>query len=182
MRLFLGMNELVRHSEIVNTIIDDVSCVSSSVIGSEGTPAGHIRNSVVSNVRCKYIEADNCVLINVTADRIIAKAGSIIYNLIDHEANSEANSSGSISEGGIKHSRSELRLLDKEVRVGVFSDDGSQAVVRSHLDIDGGKVWETKLEGNHASFEDIHGSNKDACPITLERVIATSHDEFWNKL
>ncbi len=180
MRLFLGMNELVRHSEITNTVIDDVSCVSSSVIGSEGAPAGHIRNSVVSNVRCKYIEADNCVLINVTADRIIAKSGSIIYNLIDLEAGSEANSSG--DSDGLKHSRSELHLLDKEVRVGVFSDDGSQAVVRSHLDIDGGKVWETKLEGNHASFEDIHGSNKNACPITLERVIATSHDEFWNKL
>ncbi len=163
MRLFLGMNELVRNSQITNTNVDDVSCVSSSIIPSEGAPAGHIRNSVLSNVRCKYIEADNCVLINVTAERIIAKSGSIIYNLIDLEGNS-----------------SELHLTDKEVRVGVFSDDGSQAVVRSHLETDGGKVWETKLDANHASFEDIHTSNKDTCPITLERVIATRHDEFWN--
>lgn len=37
---------------------------------------------MLSNVRCKYIEAEGCVLINVTAERIIARPGSIIYNYI----------------------------------------------------------------------------------------------------
>jgi hypothetical protein len=43
---------------------------------------GYVRNSVLSNVRCKYIEAEGCVLINVTAERIVAQPGSIIYNYI----------------------------------------------------------------------------------------------------
>jgi hypothetical protein len=47
---------------------------------SAGT--GYVRSSVLSNVRCKYIEAEGCVLINVTAERIVAQPGSIIYNYI----------------------------------------------------------------------------------------------------
>jgi hypothetical protein len=50
------------------------------VDSSAGT--GYVRNSVLSNVRCKYIEAEGCVLINVTAERIVAQPGSIIYNYI----------------------------------------------------------------------------------------------------
>ena len=42
-----------------------------------------MRNSVLCNVRCKYIDAEGCILINVTANSIIAKPGSIIYNILD---------------------------------------------------------------------------------------------------
>ena len=44
---------------------------------------GSVRNSVLSNVRCNYIEAEGCIMVNVTADSIIAKPGSIIYNIVD---------------------------------------------------------------------------------------------------
>jgi hypothetical protein len=80
-----------------------------------------VRNSVLSNVRCKYIEAEGCVLINVTAERIIARPGSIIYNYAH--------------DGGAGR---EVQTAAGDVIVGVFAEDGSQSVVRSHMDTDGG--------------------------------------------
>lgn len=181
MRLFLGMSEQVRHSEVLNTEVDSGSCISSCSIGSDSGERGFIRNSVLSNVRCRYIEAEDCVLINVTADRIVAKSGSIVYNLIDSGAsidNTKEDSESSSSNSSGKAAG--LSLAEREVMVGVFSADGSQAVVRSSLDTDGGKVWETRLPSNHASFEDIHAANKDVCPSSLETVIASAHHTHWN--
>ena len=97
--------------------------MSGSFIGSESGPVGFVRNSVLNNVRCKYIEADNCILMNVTADRIIAKGGNIVYNLIDD----------GVTQG------SSLSLLDeKKVVVGVFNESGVQTVITSDMDTDGG--------------------------------------------
>lgn len=90
-------------------------------------PRGYVKNSVLSNVRCKYIEAENCVLINVTAEKIIAKPNSIIYNVLD-------DASATLVMDGT------LQLNEKEVVVGVFDNDGKQFAVRSTTDIDGGKT------------------------------------------
>jgi hypothetical protein len=74
---------------------------------------------VLCNVRCKYIDAEDCILVNVTADRIVARPGSIVYNIVDE------------SEDG-------LDLNHGQVLAGVFSDDGSQIIMRSATTIDGG--------------------------------------------
>lgn len=66
------------------------------------------------------------MLINVTAERIIAKPGSIIYNVLD-------DSSESVVKQGV------LQLEEKQVVVGVFNDSGNQFIMRSTTDIDGGK-------------------------------------------
>jgi hypothetical protein len=99
----------------------------------------------MSNVRCNYIEAENCVLINVTADRIIMKSGSIAYNVID-----EKKFTGDISEHctprsvGVKDGESInnplLQLDEKSVVCGVFDHDGKQHIIRSHIDNDGGNL------------------------------------------
>jgi hypothetical protein len=57
-------------------------CVPLSGLRRCSAGTGYVRNSVLSNVRCKYIEAEGCVLINVTAERIVAQPGSIIYDYI----------------------------------------------------------------------------------------------------
>ena len=80
----------------------------------------------MSNVRCKYIEAENCVLINVTAERIILKPYSIAYNVLD-------DGTGTIVQHGT------LSLNEKQVACGVFDNDGKQFIVRSDMDTDGGK-------------------------------------------
>lgn len=47
--------------------MDDVSMVSACQIGD-----GSVKNSALTNVRCQHIEAEDCILVNVTAKRIVA--------------------------------------------------------------------------------------------------------------
>lgn len=92
-------------------------------------PRGRIQNCVLNNVRCKYIDATNSILINVTAEKIIARGENIAYNLIDHSG----------PQGG--ETQGEAFLLDleqKTVLVGVFDDSGEQSIIRSDMDTDGG--------------------------------------------
>jgi hypothetical protein len=134
------------------------------VLGSSGSGSnGSVQRSVLSNVRCKYIEADNCVLINVTAKKIIAKPGSIVYNIFD------------TTEEGIV-------CADGDVLAGVSANDGSQTVIRSHMSIDGGKAWETRVAGNPHSFEEVYNSNTEVCPITIEASNAKVHSDVWSAL
>lgn len=151
---------------------DDYAAVNSAythhVYLTDRNELGFIRNSTLSNVRCKYIEAENCVLINVTAERIIAKSGSIIYNYIhdDHESKDKVI----------------LEAKEKDVIVGIFDEEGRQLVVRSHLDIDGGKVWDDTILGNQDSFAAIHSNNMQACPTALQQIIGDAHDTLWTAL
>ena len=126
-----------------------------------------MRSSVLSNVRCNYIEAEGCVLINVTADRIIAKPGSIIYNY----THSDAEGSGET-----------VSTADGDVIVGVFAEDGSQTIIRSHLDTDGGKVWDGAVHGNALSFSGVYDANAEACPTKLQDLIACAHDSLWQRV
>jgi hypothetical protein len=167
---------------------------SSGFVDLSG-PHGFIKKSVLSNVRCKYIEAEDCVLINVTAEKIFAKPGSIIYNVLD-----DSNLPSLINEGS-------MQLNEKEVVVGVFNSDGEQLLIKSHTDIDGGmrfcmilfslsdeclivlilhvqigKAWEVQVAGNDLSFEEVHIRNAEACPITLEKAIADSHQTVWDRI
>jgi cytoskeletal protein CcmA (bactofilin family) len=156
MRLFFGIEggSRVASSDIGSKVtVDNASCISASTVGS-----GTISRSVLSNVRCNSIDADGCVLINVTADRIVAKPGSVLYNVVD---------SGSLS------------LEEGAVLAGVFAESGSQLVVTSSISTDGGKVWETKLAANSFSFEGIYNSNTEVCPTALEGVIAAAHATKW---
>lgn len=144
---------------MINTDIDSVSLVASCHIGAAGKKScGTVRNSVLCNVRCRYVEADGCILINVTADSIIARSGCIVYNIVDE------------SEYG-------LDLSECQVLAGVFTDDGSQLVMKSATTIDGGKAWSQQLEWNPKTFEDVYKTNADADPINLERVMSNRHAE-----
>lgn len=124
---------------------------------------GSIKNSVLCNVHCNYIDADGCILINVTADSIIAKPGSVIYNIVDDS-----------QEG--------LDVNNGQVLAGVFSSDGSQMLMKSTTNIDGGRAWERQLEWNPKTFEDVYKMNTDANPIDLERSISQAHSSRWGAL
>lgn len=68
LREFLGVTSRVSNSDIgEHAEVDDVSLVSASVLGS-----GSVKGSALSNVRCCHIEAEDCILVNVTAKRIVA--------------------------------------------------------------------------------------------------------------
>lgn len=153
MRLFFGMTEAGAGRGGVAAAVEVTggSCVTSSSISS-----GHVRGSVLSGVRCLHLEAQDCVLVNVTASRIVAAPGSVIYNVCAEGA-----------EG--------LVAAEGEVLAGVFAADGSQQIIRSHLSIDGGKAWEAAVAGNLVSFEQVYASNADVSPLALEAVISARH-------
>jgi hypothetical protein len=119
MRKFFGIDSADRSkdSTVGSTSVDDLSCISSCSLGS-----GSVKNSLLSNVHCNQIDAEGCVLINVTANKITAKEGCIIYNIADGSA-----------EG--------LDITAGKVLAGVFSKDGSHKKMHSSIDTDGGKAF-----------------------------------------
>jgi hypothetical protein len=168
MRKFFGFSEnsRIRDSYIIKTSIDSQSCISSCHLGTQQShqvSCGQVKNSVLCNVRCKYIDVDGCILVNVTADRIYARPGCIVYNVIDESA-----------EG--------LDLIHEQVLAGVFTDDGNQLVIRSNTKIDGGKAWKQDLEWNPKTFEDIYNMNTNADPIKIERQTSDAHSDKWKSL
>ena len=117
MRKFFGVDSTnrVKDSHVDKVSVDDLSCISSSNIGS-----GSVKNSLLSNVRCNDIDAEGCILINVTANSIFARQGSVIYNIADG-------------------SKAGLTVTEGQVLAGVFSKDGSHMCMNSSISTDGGK-------------------------------------------
>jgi hypothetical protein len=156
MRLFFGYSDRsVVNSTLHSVYVADQSCVCDSEVGSPGT-SSIISHSVVCGVRTLAIQANGAILINVTARRIVAGEGAIVYNVVDTSPNG-------------------LVLGAGEVMAGVFSADGKQEILHSALTIDGGKAWETIVEGNAHSFEQIYDINATVSPKELENVISAAH-------
>lgn len=167
MKLFYGISAA---APIVGA--DAHSNISSSILHSAS-----VNRSVVVNTRCQHIEANDAIIINVTARKIIAGRGSILYNIVDS------------SEEGIT-------LNEGEVRVGVFSSDSTQMVIASSTSIDGGTVfvsyfnitfttqwlgksWDKPVLSNELSFAQVYEANADADPTVLEKVMSQMHDDAW---
>ncbi len=157
MRQFFQMEEeRLKGSALHATQVDDSSVVAMSHLGS-----GSVRKSVLTGVRCNFIDAEGCILVNVTADRIIARPGAILYNVC---------------------TTGTLDVNDDVIHAGVTAADGTQTVIRSKLSIDGGTAWDEKVEGNSYTFGEVHGVlNAGASPLELEAVNERMHSEAWNK-
>jgi len=112
------------------------SYVFSSKVGS-----GAIKDSLVCQVATKELNAEGAVLVNCVAPKISAGKGCILYNLMSEE---------------------EIVAEDGQVMVAVTNEDGSSFVLKSRMDIDGGKAWKTIVEGNEFSFEQVNKNNKNA--------------------
>ena len=153
LRSFLGVTSRKLASEIYSTVVDDQSVVLKSVIQN-----GSIRNSVISCVNCLQIEAEGAILVNVTARKIKAGKGAILYNIIDD------------SEEGVT-------VNEDGVVVSVFEEDGSDALVKSSMEIDGGKAWSLQLPDNSLTFEQLHNENKGANVSMIESARNRKHEE-----
>ena len=117
MRSFFGLDDaVITNSVIINTAVDSTSLICSSELGNDDKSTGSIKNSVLCNVRCSHIDVEGCILVNVTANRIYARPGCIIYNVFDESAILESVNAG-------------------EVLVGVVSSDETQLIMRSAKDL-----------------------------------------------
>ncbi|CEG37714.1 protein [Plasmopara halstedii] len=150
LRLFLGIGNNTEHSQIGENAIIDGAFVLNCEIGH-----GDIKHSVLSGVCAKEVHAEGSILINVTAHSIMAP-NCVVYNVTSDEVDG-------------------LCLEEGSVVVGVLLPDGKRIVMRSSMDVCGGKAWKTVLQENQHSFEAIYELNADANVQKLEKLIQDEH-------
>lgn len=102
---------------------------------------GSIKDSLLCQVTANEIEADGAIVVNCVAPKITAGKGCILYNLM---------------------SDTEIKAEDGQVMVAVTEESGESFVLKSRMDIDGGKAWKNVVESNELTFEQVHKKNKDA--------------------
>jgi len=135
---FLGVTEKHIDSSLDGVTVDGVSRTFATKAKS-----GSISTSVLSNVQTSDIQVEGAIVVNCVAKSIKAGKGAILYNLVDD------------SDAGIVAG-------EGEVIVAVTDESGESMLLKSRMDIDGGKAWKQKLDMNELSFEDVHKKNRDA--------------------
>lgn len=118
--------------------------VDNSYVFLSKIAAGSVEDSLLSSVAAPTIQANGAIVVNCASTKSIqAGKGSILCNIIDIAGD------GIVAEDG-------------EVVVGVTDESGATSLLRSRMDIDGGKAWKIKLNMNESSFEEVHKKNKNA--------------------
>ena len=145
LRQFLGVE-----SHLVDCSVDGVSIDDISYAFDTQAKSGSVQKSTVAGVRAVELSLDGAIVVNCAAKKISAGPGAILYNIIDE------SDEGIVASAG-------------EVMVAVAEEDGSSNVLKSRMDIDGGKAWKQVLEGvNSVSFEDVHKKNKMANIVAIQ--------------
>ena len=153
----------------------DSSCILNSVLPEQSV----IQSSVVCNVKCSSIQANQCIIMNVVARSIIAKPGSIVYNIITDK---------------------DVLVLDNEVHVGVYDESGKFIVLHSNMSTDGGidiinnniyvyifiiyihigVYWEKLVLDNVRTFDENYQINDKVDPMLVEIELNKLIDRIWN--
>ena len=147
LRRFFGVTARQMNSEVGGVAVDDSACVFSCRAKS---------GSVGANVSMAAVEAqevqigEGAIVVNCCAKKIVAGRGAVLYNLV------------SDSEDGIV-------AEDGDVIVAVTDTDGKSMLLKSKIDVCGGKAWKSVLDGNAMSFEEVHKQNRDTDISTIER-------------
>lgn len=118
---------------------------------------GSLKDSLVCQVTTKEITADGAIIVNCVAPKITAGKGCILYNLMSEEP---------------------IAAEDGQVMVAVTDETGESFVLKSRVDIDGGKVWKTTVEGNALSFEQVHANNKNAAITSISAGRDTKYEKI----
>jgi hypothetical protein len=153
LRTFMGITDKKAHSSLGGGVsVDDSSVVLNSKIGS-----GKIHTSAMTNVTANEVDANCAIIVNCAAPKITAKKGAILYNRISEEP---------------------IVAEEAEVQVSVADESGEMMVLKSRMDIDGGKSWKIKLDMNEMSFEEVHKKNMNAHVGEIE----SKREELYNKV
>ncbi len=159
-RAFLGVPTSRRaHVEVgAATTVDDVSVLSAVHVGE-----GSIVQSVLTNVSAQSIEAEGAVLVNVTAKKVKAARGAVLYNVVDD------------SEEG-------LVLGPEDVLVGVYDAAGKEQRMESHFEKDGGVWWKKEIRPGQPTFETVYLSNRDVDVAFIEARSQAAHAKLREAL
>lgn len=147
LRRFFGVTSRHMNSEVDGVTVDGSASISSCKAKS-GSVGAH---AVMAAVEAEEIQiGENAIVVNCTAKKIVAGKGAVLYNLVDE------------SEEGIT-------AEDGDVIVSVTDAEGSSMLLKSKIDICGGKAWKQVLDGNQMSFEDVNIQNRNSDVSTIEK-------------
>ena len=153
LRKFFGIEDRKENSVLHGVTVDDNSCVFGSTI-----MGGNIVDSALAVVTSPHVEAEGAIIVNCTAKKIVAGKGAILYNLID------TSDEGIVAAPG-------------EVIVAVTDESGDSMILKSRMDIDGGKAWKLRLNMNDMSFEEVRDNNMDANITVIEAKRKEAYDQ-----
>jgi len=142
---------------------EGVGVDEESVLSAVQVKEGRIVKSVLTNVSAAHIEAEGAVLVNVTARKVVAGKGAVLYNVVDD------------SEEG-------LVLGEEEVLVGVFDAEGKQQRMESHLEKDGGVWWKKEIRPGQLTFEQVYLANRDVDVALIESKSQAAHAKLREAL
>eukprot|EP00581_Thalassiosira_minuscula_P008980 CAMPEP_0183707164 /NCGR_PEP_ID=MMETSP0737-20130205/3793_1 /TAXON_ID=385413 /ORGANISM="Thalassiosira miniscula, Strain CCMP1093" /LENGTH=554 /DNA_ID=CAMNT_0025934751 /DNA_START=35 /DNA_END=1699 /DNA_ORIENTATION=- len=147
LRRFFGVTSRVMNSEVAGLEVDGSACVFSCK-AKGGSVGAH---AAVAAVEAEQVEiGENAIVVNCAAKKIVAGKGAVLYNLVSE------SDEGIVAEDGA-------------VMVSVTNAEGSSMLLKSKIDICGGKAWKQVLDGNSISFEEVHKQNRDADVTTIEK-------------
>ena len=136
-RTFLEIPSRVNASEIGAATADDGSLVQGCQFMS-----GSVADSIACNVYAEHVEAEGAILINVTARKVIAKPGSVVYNVVDDSADG-------------------IRVEENIACVGVWDEEGASFLMKTDATEDQKQYWKVVREdmGNATSYHNIYEEN-----------------------
>jgi hypothetical protein len=146
----------IKDSGINDANVSDDSCLSGSLVKT-----GNIKSSLLCKVTCSDCECDGAILVNVTATRIKVAPGCMVYNVVSTDPEGIViDKPGSILTSTLQAS----------------GNNGANMVsMKSHLDLDGGKVWKTKVLDNNFSFEEIYNLNGAVDVSAMDKIGIEMH-------
>jgi hypothetical protein len=147
LRRFFGVKSRTANSDVSGVKVDKSACVFSCKAKS-GEVGAHAAMAAVEAEELQI--GEDAIVVNCSARKIVAGKGAVLYNLVSE------------SEEGIT-------TEDGDVLVSVTDVNGSSMLLKSKTDICGGKAWKQVLDGNSASFEEVHKQNRDADVSTIEK-------------
>jgi len=147
LRRFFGVTSRNMNSEVSGVTVDESACVFSCKAKS-GSVGAH---AVMASVEAEEIQiGENAIVVNCVAKKIVAGKGAVLYNLVSE------SEEGITAEAG-------------DVIVSVTDTEGSSMLLKSKIDICGGKAWKQVLDGNSVSFEEVNKQNRNADVSAIEK-------------
>lgn len=156
LRKFLGVSEGPEFGKF-----DGADLVHSYAFASK-IASGSAKDSLICQVTTKELNADGAIIVNCCAPKITAGKGCILYNLMSED---------------------EITAEDGQVMVAVTSDTtGDSFVLKSRVDIDGGKAWKKVVEENELTFEQVWKNNKQADITKIDKERSEKYKTLANSM
>ena len=153
----------IPESRVIGGDVAGVALEGGSVALACDIKEGTLTHTVASRVTCDSVDANGCLLINVTARKIKA-TNCVVYNVADD------------SEDG-------LILPSGAVVTNVFMPGGAPKLTQtSSTTTDGGKVFKLKMSQNPYSFADVYKMNQRVDVKAAYAAGAAAHAEAKTKL